>query len=80
MSQHFDRKIKSIRILPLHGVERNWPDVGNAISFIKVYPEQNNLAEPLRGSILWVLYNNGDEVKGEFRTKDATISFLSRLK
>lgn len=80
LSQYFDRKIKSIRILPLHGVERNWPDVGNAISFIEGYPKLNNLAEPLRGFILWVIYNNGDEVKGEFKTKDAAISFLTRLK
>lgn len=80
LSLHFDRRIKSIRILPLHGVERNWADVGNAISFIEGYPELNSLAEPLRGFVLWVAYNNGDEVKGEFKTKGAAINFLLRLK
>lgn len=80
MKFNFDRKIKSIHILPLHGVEKNWPDVGNDISFTEGYPKLNNLAEPLKGSILWVLYNNGDEMKGEFKTKDAAISFLTRLK
>lgn len=79
LSKHFDRRIKLIRILPLHGLERDLADVSKAISFIENYKCQSNIAEPLNEFLLWVVYNNGDEVKGGFGTKDAAIDFLSRL-
>lgn len=61
----------------LKGIGRMW---ATQFSFIEGYPELNSLAEPLRGFVLWVAYNNGDEVKGEFKTKGAAINFLLRLK
>lgn len=79
LSKHFDRRIKLIRILPLHGIERDLPDVSKAISFIENYKCQSSIAEPLKEFLLWVVYNNGDEVKGDFGTKDAAIDFLSQL-
>lgn len=80
LSLHFGRRIKNIRILPLHGVECDLSDIGKAIAFIDGYHETNSQPMPLKGFILWVKYNNGDEVRGDFKTKESAIDFLSQLK
>lgn len=79
LSNHFSRKIKAVRILPLHGIEREVVDVHIAIRFIENYSEAIHQSEPLKEFILWVVYDTGDEIKGEFTSKEAAISFLSRF-
>lgn len=78
LSIHFNRCIKFIRVLPLHGTERDIDSLDKAISFIENYGPTNTQTYPLKEFVVWVVYNNGDSIKGDFSTKEATINFLSK--
>ena len=70
------RTVKTVRIIALHGNMVEYPSIQDAIGFIQVYNEDAAAAPLVRFEVL-VLYMNGDQVSGEFATKEAAIKFLT---
>ena len=69
------RRIAEVYLLPLHATARRLGDVADAIAFIEPVDE----AKP--GMVLaryevGVRYNNGDEVRGQFKDKTTAVAFL----
>lgn len=79
LSQSYNRKIKTICILPLHGTRTEVIDVEKAIDFINDYeniPEESQL-EYIE---VIVTYNNGTRIQCQFREKVEAIDFLNKIK
>lgn len=79
LSQSYNRKIKTISILPLHGVRTEVINVEKAIGFINDYdgiPESNHLVY----IEVIVAYNNGTLIQCQFKEKEEAIEFLSKIK
>ena len=73
------RRIKSVRILPLHGSAVEWNSVEEAIAFIEKYNEQSE-PQPVVKYEVQVLYSNGDRIEGQFADKRDAIKFLRAYK
>ncbi|MFX0072518.1 MAG: DNA methylase [Candidatus Hermodarchaeota archaeon] len=71
------RQLSSIRIIPLHGNEYSFVSIENAISFIEKY--QNSTKFSIIKYELYVLFNNGDEIKATFHDKESIIEFLQEF-
>lgn len=69
------RRIKSVRILPLHGSPMEWNSIEDAIAFVEKYNEQTD-PQPLVKYEVQILYNNGDRIEGQFADKTDAIQFL----
>lgn len=79
LSQSYNRKIKTISILPLHGRRTEVNDVDNAIDFInncENIPADNRL-EYIE---VIVTYNNGTFIQCQFKEKEEAVEFLGRIK
>lgn len=79
LSQSYNRKIKTICILPLHGTRTEVIDIEKAIDFINGYeniPEENHL-EYIE---VIVTYNNGTLIQCQFKEKADAIDFLKKIK
>ena len=79
LSQSYNRKIKSICVLPLHGTRTEVLDVEKAIDFIASYENipENNLLEYIE---VIVTYNNGTLMQCQFKEKYEAIDFLNKIK
>jgi len=71
------RRIKFIRILPLHGVESVLQSIEDAISFVETY-HQNSKEVPLKKYEIKVEYSNGDKIEAEFIEKTGLLQFLRK--
>jgi hypothetical protein len=69
------RHIVKVVVLPLHGQAQTWSDVAQAIAFVQGYNE-TTAATVFDRYEVFVHYNNGDKINGEFRNKDNAIDFL----
>ncbi len=69
------RSIKSVYVLPLHGSLRTLADVAEAIAFIESFDESKPCA-PFTRYEIGVRYNNGDEIRGQFKDKATAVAFL----
>lgn len=69
------RRIASIYVLPLHGSAKTLGDVTEAIAFIKTFDESQSCG-PFTRYEVGVRYNNGDEIRGQFKDKVTAVSFL----
>lgn len=78
LSASYNRKIKNICILPLHGKRTNVISVGKAIAFINGYSSFPSHL-PLAYVEVVVTYNNGTIVQGQFKEKEEAIEFLERI-
>ncbi|MGX8714039.1 MAG: DNA methylase [bacterium] len=79
LSASYNRKIKTICILPLHGKRTEVLDVEKAIDFISGYeslPEDHQL-EYIE---VIVTYNNGTIIHCQFKEKDEAVDFLEKIK
>mgnify|MGYP007069905471 CR=1 FL=1 len=79
LSASYNRKIKAICILPLHGKRTEVLDVEKAIYIINEYsgiPIDNQL-EYIE---LVVTYNNGTVIQCQFKEKDEAVEFLERIR
>ena len=72
------RKIESVYVLPLHGAARTLGDVAQAIVFIETFDESKPDGSFTRYEV-GVRYNNGDEIRGQFKDKATTIAFLQGI-
>ena len=69
------RRIKTVRILPLHGSAVEWRSIEEAIAFVEKYNEQSD-PQPVLKYEVQILYNNGDRIEGQFADKMDAIQFL----
>ena len=69
------RKIKSVRILPLHGLAAEWNSIEEAIAFVEKYNEQCD-SQPVVKYEVQIIYSNGDRIEGQFADKRDAILFL----
>lgn len=72
------RRVKSIRILALHGQTHVIDNVSDALAFIASYPEHEGAQAFVRYEVV-VEYGNGDLVRGQFAGKAEASSFLRVL-
>ena len=79
LSLSYNRKIKTICILPLHGTRTEVIDVEKAIDFINDY---ENIPEDSQLEYIEVIvsYNNGTRIQCQFRDKVEAIDFLNKIK
>lgn len=73
------RSIKCIYVLPLHGAAVVLPDADTAINFIDSYctmPDNSTI----QLYIIQVHFNDGSEIKCEFKNKDLAKIFLENIK
>ncbi|MBQ6965630.1 MAG: hypothetical protein IJP82_08090 [Bacteroidaceae bacterium] len=79
LSASYNRKIKTICILPLHGKSTYVIDVERAINFINGYTEipKDQTLEYIQ---VIVTYNIGSIIQCQFKTKAEAIDFLYKLK
>jgi hypothetical protein len=69
------RRVRTVRVLPLHGDPFDAPSVPDAIRFIESYaPDGRELA--LCKYEVAVTYTNGDKVEGEFERTEDAVQFL----
>lgn len=73
------RKVESVYVLPLHGSPRTLDDVADAITFIERFDESKADARFTRYEV-GVRYSNGDEIRGQFKSKAAAIAFLRGIR
>lgn len=75
----YNRQIKTICILPLHGTRTEVIDVEKAIAFINGY---NNIpaSQQLKYIEIVVTYNNGSVIQCQFKTKAEAVEFLNKIK
>lgn len=79
LSASYSRKIKTICILPLHGIRTEVVDIEKAINFINDYtviPANSNL-EYIE---IIVTYNNGAIIQCQFKDKEQAVDFLDKMK
>lgn len=69
------RQVRSVRIMPVHGLVVEKDSVEEAISFIQDYSEDPS-PQPFTRYEVEVLYNNGNEIGGKFQDKGSVIQFL----
>lgn len=79
LESSYNRKIKTISILPLHGKRMEVADISSAISFIRGYSAlpDNNVLEYIE---IIVRYNNESMIQCQFKEKQEVIDFLNRIK
>ena len=75
----YNRKIKTICILPLHGKCTEVINIEKAIDFINGY---NKIPVDINLEYIEIIvnYNNGSSIKGQFKEKDDVLIFLNSLK
>lgn len=79
LSASYRRKVKSVRILPLHGKCTELMDVRQAIEFINEYSTMP-IHHELQYIEVFVSYNNGTSIHCQFREKAEAVDFLERLR
>ena len=69
------RQITSVRITPLHGRAKDCVSVYEAVEFIESYDE-TAATGPLVKYEIFIRYDNGDKIDGEFHDRATAIEFL----
>lgn len=72
-----NRRVKSVYVIPLHGVLQELGSVEDAIAFLRRFDE----SAPARSFVRYevnVRYTNEDEIRGMFRDRADAISFLQK--
>lgn len=79
LSASYNRKIKNICILPLHGKSTEVLSADKSIDFINDYSSfSSNL--PLAYVEIIVAYNEGTIIQGQFKEKEEAVEFLAKIK
>lgn len=79
LSASYNRKIKTICILPLHGKRIEILSIDKAIDFINGYTGVSDCL-PLEYIEVIVTYNNGTFIQGQFKEKEEAVEFLEKIK
>jgi hypothetical protein len=78
LERSLSRQVDSVYILFLHGPSLKAGTVGEAISLIEEYAEQELVEGFVRYEVI-VRYSNGDEVTGKFESKTEAVKFLNSM-
>ena len=78
LRQSLQRGIERILVIPLYGVCHEMISIADAVAFIRSHPEGTGTHPFVRYAIV-VRYTNGNEIRGDFKTKDEAIDFLGRM-
>jgi hypothetical protein len=70
------REVILIRINPIHGATFNFSSIEEALNFIESYDESNSDSVQFLRYGVEVHYNNGENVKGEFLSKQTVMQFM----
>ena len=76
---YYNRRIKNISVLPLHGVRTEVLDIDNAIAFIKDYSALP-VEQKLEYIDIVVTYINGSMIQCQFKSKEESIAFLEKIR
>ena len=79
LTDHYLRKIKVIKILPLHGNLLEIDKLSDAIAIINKYDEKKKKSADFVKFEIYIEYNNGEEIKAEFFSKRNAIEFLNKF-
>lgn len=79
LSASYNRKIKTICILPLHGKRTEVADVEKAIDFISGYSTLP-ADQKLEYIEIIVTYNNDSVIRCQFKEKDDALDFLKKIR
>ena len=69
------RQVKVVRVLPLHGSAVERTSIDEAIDYIEHYSEDED-PHPFVKYEIEVVYNNGNEINGQFQDKQSAVEFL----
>jgi len=69
------RRIELVRVLPLHGTERECGTLEQAIAFIEAYGEADG-GRPVVRYEVQIRYSNDDKIEGQFADREGAIQFL----
>jgi hypothetical protein len=69
------RQVKYVRVLPLYGSVVEKTSVEEAINYVEAYGE-DDIEQPFAKYEIDVMYNNGNEIKGQFHDKESAVEFL----
>ncbi|HEX5443416.1 MAG TPA: hypothetical protein VFW87_06295 [Pirellulales bacterium] len=78
LRQSLRRGIDRILVIPLYGASQELRSIRDAVAFIRSHPEGTGMYPFVRYAIV-VGYSNGNEIRGDFRTKEEAIDFLERM-
>ncbi|WP_157956991.1 DNA methylase [Salinicola salarius] len=76
LSNVLDRQMKSIFIIPLHGKERFFDNIDDALEFLYSYDVNQSIQGEMLGYKVLVEFSNGDKIDGEFYSKADVVSFI----
>ena len=75
LERTIERRINSVRVIPLHGAARDCIALEEAIQFVNDYDETAPTGPLVKYEVV-IRYDNGDKIDGEFRDKATAIEFL----
>lgn len=80
LRESLDRQITSIIVTPLYGKNHEFKTLDDVYEFLNRF-DQNSLDEGVTFNQLFVrvVYGNGDEVTGEFKSKDGALRFFKAI-
>ncbi len=73
-----NRCVVAVLVLPLFGVSQELPDTAAAIQFLQQHQHADAAGQFVRYE-LDVRFNNGDEIRGLFQSKQSAIEFLQSM-
>lgn len=76
LEQTLDRRIESILLIPLHGMQNEFETVEAAIEFIEKYDQGKGKDGDFRKYEVIVRYSNGDKIDASFGEKSGAVAFL----
>jgi len=76
LSLSVSREVILVRIYPLHGASFEFYSVEKALSFIDKYDESNSDRVQFLRYGVEIHYNNGENMKGEFMSKQTAMEFM----
>ena len=80
ITESLDRQIRSIIVTPLYGKNREFESIDDVYSFLEKY-DTEKVENDIEFSQFFIraVYGNGDEVTGEFSSKQNALQFLRLL-
>lgn len=78
LGKALNKGIERICVIPLHGKTYEFTTINALLSFIDAYHGDNEIL-PLLSYEIFVRYNNGSEIRSQFKEKDEIYTFLDYI-
>ncbi len=76
LEQSLDRRIESVLLIPLHGIQNEFETVEAAIEFIEKYDQGKDKDGDFRKYEVIIRYSNNDKIDASFGEKKTAVAFL----